>query len=179
MLVTPTLWVNMQDGPASVEEKLVRSNIKYTLSLWFHNPASSIQSKTPLKNKMGRDLQDGGRVRRGDHLPPHKYLRNTSTCGATPTEHLLNAGRRHQTPQKPCGWQGLVALASVRPVPLRWESRVQDIGPAETSWPHVISNGESSYRDFHLNAKAQEGIVWLCLLLLGLLFSIMARMCPS
>ena len=25
------------------------------------------------------DLQDGRGVRRGDHLPPHKYIRNTST----------------------------------------------------------------------------------------------------
>ena len=40
------------------------------------------------------DLQDGGGVRRGDHLPPHKYIKNTSTCGTTPTEHLLNTGRR-------------------------------------------------------------------------------------
>ena len=47
-----------------------------------------------------RDLQDGRGVRRGDHLPPHKYIRNTSTCGTTPTEHLLNAGRRPQTSQK-------------------------------------------------------------------------------
>ena len=44
--------------------------------------------------------EDGGRVRRGDHLPSHRYSRNTSTCGTTPTEHLLNVGRRHQTPQK-------------------------------------------------------------------------------
>ena len=57
-----------------------------------------------------RDLQDGGEVRRGDQLPPHKYIRNTSTCGTTPTEHLLNVGRRPQTSQK-CGWQGLGALA--------------------------------------------------------------------
>ena len=42
---------------------------------------------------MVEDLQDGGGVRHGDHLPPHKYIRNTSTCGTTPTEHLLNAGR--------------------------------------------------------------------------------------
>ncbi|XP_059776311.1 acyl-CoA dehydrogenase family member 11 isoform X3 [Balaenoptera ricei] len=46
------------------------------------------------------ELQDGRRVRHGDHLPPHKYIRNTSTCGPTPTEHLLNAGRRPQTSQK-------------------------------------------------------------------------------
>ena len=37
--------------------------------------------------KEGGDLQDGRGVRRGDHLPPHKYIRNTSTCGTTPTEH--------------------------------------------------------------------------------------------
>ena len=36
---------------------------------------------------MDRDLQDGGGVRRGDHLPPHKYIRNTPTRGTTPTEH--------------------------------------------------------------------------------------------
>ena len=47
-----------------------------------------------------RDLQDGRGVRHGDHLPPHKYIKNTSTCGTTPTEHLLNAGRRPQTSQK-------------------------------------------------------------------------------
>ena len=50
--------------------------------------------------KSRRDLQDGGGVRHGDHLPPHKYIRNTSTCGTTLTEHLLNAGRRRQTSQK-------------------------------------------------------------------------------
>ena len=58
----------------------------------------------------GRDLQDGGRVRRGDQLPPHKYIRNTSTCGTTPTEHLLKAGRRPETSQKarnsPRTWVG-------------------------------------------------------------------------
>ena len=31
---------------------------------------------------------------------PHKYIKNTSTCGTTPTEHTLNAGRRCQTSQK-------------------------------------------------------------------------------
>ena len=38
--------------------------------------------------------------RRGDHLPPHKYIRNTSTRGTAPIEHPLNAGRRCQTSQK-------------------------------------------------------------------------------
>ena len=58
----------------------------------------------------GAELQDGGRVRRGDHLLPHKYIRNTSTRGTAPTEHLLNTGRRPQTSQKarnsPRTWVG-------------------------------------------------------------------------
>ena len=61
-------------------------------------------------NPWGGDLQDGRRVRRGDHLPPHKYIKNTSTSGTAPTEHLLNAGRRPQTSQKarksPRSWVG-------------------------------------------------------------------------
>ena len=52
-----------------------------------------------LNNITWGDLQDGRGVRHGDHLPPHKYIRNTSTCGTTPTEHLLNAGKRPQTSQ--------------------------------------------------------------------------------
>ena len=59
---------------------------------------------------MGGDLQDGRGVRRGDHLPPRKYIKNTTTCGTTPTEHLLNTGRRPQTSQKarksPHTWVG-------------------------------------------------------------------------
>ena len=56
------------------------------------------------------DLEDSGGVRRGDHTPPHKYIRNTSTCGTTPTEHLLNTCRRPQTSEKatnsPRTWVG-------------------------------------------------------------------------
>ena len=59
---------------------------------------------------MRGDLQDGRGVKRGDHLPPHKYIKTTSTYGTTPTEHLLNDGRRPQTSQKarksPCTWVG-------------------------------------------------------------------------
>ena len=43
------------------------------------------------------NLQDGGRVRHGDHLPSHRYIRNTSRRGTAPTGHPLNAGRRRQT----------------------------------------------------------------------------------
>ena len=57
-----------------------------------------------------RDLQDGERIKCGDHRPPHKYIRNTSICGTTPTEHILNPGRRPQTSQKarnsPRTWVG-------------------------------------------------------------------------
>ena len=58
------------------------------------------EDRKELKSKKKRgELQDGGGVRCGDHLSPHKYIRNTSTCGTTPTEHLLNAGRRPDFPK--------------------------------------------------------------------------------
>ena len=63
-----------------------------------------------MKNVGEKKGQDGGRVRRGDHLPSHRYSRNTSTHGTAPTEHTLNAGRRPQTSQKarnsPRTWVG-------------------------------------------------------------------------
>ena len=49
----------------------------------------------------------------------------------------------------------LVPQPDVSPVPLRWERRVQDIGPPETSQLHVISNGKSSPKDLHLNDNTQ------------------------
>ena len=49
----------------------------------------------------------------------------------------------------------LVLWPGVRPGPLRWESRVQDIGPPETSQLHIISNGKSSPRNLHPNVKTQ------------------------
>ena len=53
-------------------------------------------------------LQDGGRVRRGDHPPPYRYIKNTSACGTTSTEHLLKADRTPQTSKKSqCSSQGL------------------------------------------------------------------------
>ena len=52
------------------------------------------------KIEEGGSGQDGGRVRRGDHIPSHRYIRNTSTRATAPTEHPLNAGRRRQTSQK-------------------------------------------------------------------------------
>ena len=61
--------------------------------------AITVIHMTKKTEKWG-DLQDGERVTHGDHLPPHKYIINTSTCGTTPTEHLLNTSRRPQTSQK-------------------------------------------------------------------------------
>ena len=49
----------------------------------------------------------------------------------------------------------LVLWPGVRSEPQRWESRVQNIGPPETSQHHVISIGKSSPRDPRLNAKTQ------------------------
>ena len=49
----------------------------------------------------------------------------------------------------------LVLWLGVRPEPLRWESRVQDIGPLEASRPHVVSIGKSSPKDLHFNIKTQ------------------------
>ena len=66
--------------------------------VFLHVEKKSISSKTKIQFLSG--LQDGGGVTCGDHLSPHKYIKNTSTYGTTPTEHLLNAGRRHQTSQK-------------------------------------------------------------------------------
>ena len=63
------------------------------------------------------DLQDGRGVGRGDHLPLHKHIKNTSTCGTNPTEDVLNAGRR---PQKShVAERALVLQTAVRPEPLR------------------------------------------------------------
>ena len=45
-----------------------------------------MRENTSLRKPKTGDIQDAGRVRRGDHLPSHKYIRNTSTCGTTPTE---------------------------------------------------------------------------------------------
>ena len=46
-----------------------------------------------IKNMTHRDLQDGRGVRRGDHLPPHKYQKCIymwNNSYRTPTEHWQN-----------------------------------------------------------------------------------------
>ena len=77
------------------------------MSITYNNYDWCSFKKRDLEKKFG-DLQNGKRGTHGDHLPHHKCIRNTSTCGTTPTEHLLNAGRRPQTYQKArnslCTW---------------------------------------------------------------------------
>ena len=74
------------------------------------------------------------------HLHVEQLLQNT---------HLMMAEDLRLTKRVLVLWPG------VRLVPLRWESRVQDIGQPETSQLHLMSNGENSPRDPHLNAKTQ------------------------
>ena len=80
--------------------------LAYAFNLYF---AAKIQ-QFKSQNFRGRRGEDGGRVRRGDHLPPDRYIRNTSTRGTALLEHPLNAGRRPQTSQKarnsPRTWVG-------------------------------------------------------------------------
>ena len=138
-----------------IREMQIKTIMRFTPHLSERLSSKSLQ--------IGKDLQDSRGEKRGDHLPPHKYIKNTSTCETTPTEHLLNTGRRPQTSQKArnsartwlCGWQSLGA-------PARCQARASEVGELssghwtpETSQPQVISIGESSPRDLHLNTKTQ------------------------
>ena len=94
--------------------------------------------------------KDGGRVRCRDHLPPHRYTRNTSTRGTTPTEHLLNTGRRPQTSQKAPGAAArskCCASEVGEPTSGHWSTR-------ELPAPHNIK-WRKSPRDLHLNTSTQ------------------------
>ena len=48
-----------------------------------------------LKNKQRMCMEDGGRVRHGDHLPSHRYSRNTSTRGTAPLTVSRSYSDRH------------------------------------------------------------------------------------
>ena len=60
-----------------------------------------------------------------------------------------------ERPECHVGDRVLVLRLGVRPEHLKWESRVQDTGPSETTGPHVISISENYPRDLCLNAKTQ------------------------
>ena len=45
-------------------------------------------------NSDSEEMEDGGGVRRGDHQPPHKYIKNLSRYGTTSTKQPLGDSRR-------------------------------------------------------------------------------------
>ena len=107
-------------------------NPKWPMGVGKTSPNKSLLSLTKglekgslarQKHFKGRTFKDGRGVRCEDHLSPHKYIKITSTCGTTPTEHLPNAGRRPQTSQKPCSWQGLGVPAGCQ----AWASEVGEL----------------------------------------------------
>ena len=95
---------NLRPGEARLDRHLSRCpgfsgrNAASSAGLGGREPGMG--RRRPRALRLREDLQDCGGVRRGDLLPPHKYIKNTSTGGSTPAEHLLNAGRRPQTSQK-------------------------------------------------------------------------------
>ena len=93
-----------------------------------------------IKKNQLEDLQDGG-VRCGNHLPPHKYIKNTSTCRTTPTEHLGTAGRRPQTSQKarnsPCTRVGQKKKEKTETKEQRWDLHLWEGALKEEKFPHT------------------------------------------
>ena len=122
-----------------------------------------IHIHSQLREKKERDLQDGRGVKCGDHLPPNKYIKihlhveQLSQNTYWTLAEDLRLPKRQENPHVPgcVADRVLVLWPGVRPEILRWESRVQDTGTPETSWPHITSIGNSSPRDLHLNAKTQ------------------------
>ena len=75
-----------------------------------HGIGSPSHSNQTRKRNERDDREDGRRVRRGDHIPSHRYSRNTPTRGTAPIVHPLNAGRKRPTSKKarnsPRTWVG-------------------------------------------------------------------------
>ena len=80
-------------------------------------------------------------MRRGDHLPPHKYIRNTSTHGTTPTEYLLNTGRGPQTSKKarnsPTYLGGAKEKRKNRDRRIGWDLNLWEGAVKEENFPHT------------------------------------------
>ncbi|KAM9050256.1 triple QxxK/R motif-containing protein isoform 2-T2 [Megaptera novaeangliae] len=77
---------------------------------------------------LGGRREDGGRVRRGDHLPSHRYSRNTSTRGTAPTEHPLNAGRKCPTSKKQAFWRSKMGRKDASTIKLPVDQYRKQIG---------------------------------------------------
>ena len=94
-----------------------------------------------MKHRCGERGEDGGRVRRGDHLPPHRYIRNTSTRGTAPIEHILNTGRRPQTSQKarnsPRTWVGQKKKEKTETKGQAWDLHQWEGAVKEQRFPHT------------------------------------------
>ena len=97
-----------------------------------------------LKHNTWVRLQDGGGVRRGDHLPPHKYIRHIymwNNSYRIPTEHWQKASDLPKARRQGC------ASEVGEPSSGHWSTR--DL-PA----PRNIKRWKSP-RDLYLNAKTQ------------------------
>ena len=104
-------------------------------------------------NLVERDLKDGRGVRRGDHLPPHKYIKNTSTrststCGTTPTEHWQKTS---DFPKDALRWPTCIGRAKIKAEPqeLCKQRREREISP-------------SSLRSSRLNLHNQTDVPYIC-----------------
>ncbi|XP_067609632.1 serine/threonine-protein kinase Nek10 isoform X1 [Pseudorca crassidens] len=101
---------NLSASQLTLEKKLERER-RHTQRYFMEANRNTVMCQHEPALLSQKDFrEDGRRVRCGDHLPTHRYTRNTSTRGTTPTEHLLNACRRPQTSQKarnpPRTWVG-------------------------------------------------------------------------
>ena len=109
------------------------------MGYWLLQPKDP--NKVGFKKIQRGDLQEGRGVGCGDHLPPHKYIKNTSTCGTTPTEHLLNAGRRPQTSQKarnsPHTWVGQKKKEKTETKEEGWDLPLWEGAVKEENFPHT------------------------------------------
>ena len=108
------------------------------------NLVDHLETRSVYKNQLYRvGGQGSGRVRRGDHLPSHRYSRNTSTRGTAPTEHPLNAGRRRQTSQKasnsPRTWVGQKKKEITETKEWGWDLHQWEGAVKEGRFPHTRS----------------------------------------
>ena len=89
-----------------VRKKHIKSRMRignYSSLEPFSMVANKLHNSMALKVNTIQENRRPSRWQRSKtwrHLSPHKYVKNTSTYGKTPTEHLLNAGRRPETSQK-------------------------------------------------------------------------------
>ena len=74
--------------------------MEYSPSCWGLYILKYECANTEKRKHSGRTEEDGGGIRRGDHLPPHKYIKNSSEYGTTPTEQLLIVSRGPQISKK-------------------------------------------------------------------------------